>query len=58
MSGSVITPEVRARVRNIAIPIALALGRLGLTPNALTVMGFGIAIVAGVAASQQAWLLA
>lgn len=58
MSGSVITPELRARVRGIAVPIALALGRLGLTPNALTVIGFGIAVVAGVAASQQAWLVA
>jgi phosphatidylglycerophosphate synthase len=58
VSGSVITPELRARVRGIAVPIALALGRLGLTPNALTVIGFGIAVMAGVAASRQAWLLA
>lgn len=58
MSGSVVTPELRARVRGIAVPIALALGRLGLTPNALTVIGFGIAVVAALAAFQQAWLLA
>jgi phosphatidylglycerophosphate synthase len=58
VSGSVITPELRARVRGIAVPVALALGRMGLTPNALTVIGFGIAVVAGVAASQQAWLVA
>jgi phosphatidylglycerophosphate synthase len=31
---------------------------MGLTPNALTVIGFGIAVVAGFAASQQAWLAA
>ena len=58
MSGSVITPELRARVRGIAVPIALALGRMGLTPNALTVIGFGIAVVAAVAATQGAWILA
>jgi CDP-diacylglycerol--glycerol-3-phosphate 3-phosphatidyltransferase len=58
VSGSVITPELRARVRGIAVPIALALGRLGLTPNALTVIGFGISVVAALAASQQAWIVA
>ena len=58
MSGSVITPELRARVRGAAVPIALAFGRLGLTPNALTVLGFGISLVAAIAASQQAWILA
>jgi phosphatidylglycerophosphate synthase len=54
----VITPELRARVRGIAVPIALALGRMGLTPNALTIIGFGIAVVAAVAAAQGAWVLA
>jgi phosphatidylglycerophosphate synthase len=39
-------------------PIALAFGRLGLTPNALTVIGFLIACVAAIAAALQAWLLA
>jgi phosphatidylglycerophosphate synthase len=56
MIGSVVTPELRARVRGIAVPIALALGRLGLTPNSLTVLGFVIAVVAAIAASQQAWI--
>ena len=58
MIGSVVSPELRARVRGAAVPIALAFGRMGLTPNALTVIGFGIAVVAGFAASQQAWLAA
>jgi CDP-diacylglycerol--glycerol-3-phosphate 3-phosphatidyltransferase len=58
VSGSVISPELRARVRGLAVPIALAFGRLGLTPNALTVIGFGISVVAAVAAAQQSWLLA
>jgi CDP-diacylglycerol--glycerol-3-phosphate 3-phosphatidyltransferase len=39
-------------------PFALALGRLGLTPNALTVIGFLIACVAAAAAASQAWLAA
>ncbi len=55
MSGSVVSPELRARVRGIAVPIALAFGRLGLTPNALTVIGFGIAVAAGAAAASEAW---
>jgi CDP-diacylglycerol--glycerol-3-phosphate 3-phosphatidyltransferase len=54
--SSIVSPEVRARVRGVAVPIALALGRLGFTPNALTVVGFGISLVAAIAAAQQAWL--
>lgn len=42
----------------MAEPIARAFGRLGLTPNHLTFIGFGLAIVAAVAAAQQAWLAA
>jgi phosphatidylglycerophosphate synthase len=56
--GSVVSPELRARVRVLAVPVALALGRLGLTPNALTVLGFGISVVAAIAAAQQAWIAA
>jgi phosphatidylglycerophosphate synthase len=40
------------------VPIALAFGKLGLTPNALTLIGFFIAILAAIAAGAQAWLLA
>ena len=58
MSGSIVTPELRARVRGLAEPIARGFGRLGLSPNQLTFIGFLIAIVAGVAASRQAWLAA
>lgn len=55
---SLVSPELRARVRGAAVPIALAFGRLGLTPNALTVIGFGIAVIAAIAAAQQAWVAA
>ena len=58
MIGSVVSPELRARVRGAAIPVALAFGRMGLTPNALTVIGFGIAVIAGFAAAQQGWIAA
>ena len=58
MTGSLVTPTTRQRVRNVANPIALALGRLGLTPNALTLIGFLGTSIAAVAASQQWWLAA
>lgn len=58
MSGSFVTPELRARVRSAADPIARGFGRLGFTPNHLTFIGFGIAIGAAVAAVYQAWLTA
>ncbi len=53
-----ISPETRARVRGMVVPIALAFGKVGLTPNALTLIGFGIAILAALAAAAQSWLLA
>jgi CDP-diacylglycerol--glycerol-3-phosphate 3-phosphatidyltransferase len=37
-------------------PIAVGLGRLGLTPNALTLIGFGIAIIAAGLAVVHLWL--
>jgi phosphatidylglycerophosphate synthase len=58
VTGSIVSPELRQRVRGIATPIAAGFGRLGLTPNHLTLIGFGIAIAAAVAAAQQAWLAA
>ncbi len=58
MSGSIVSPELRARVRGFATPIAVGFGRLGLTPNHLTLIGFGIAIVAAAAAWRESWLAA
>lgn len=58
MTSSIVSPELRAKVRSAAIPIALAMGRVGLTPNALTVIGFVISVVAAYAALQESWLLA
>ena len=58
MIGSLVSPALRARVRGFALPIALAFGRAGFTPNALTVAGFGISVVAAVAAGAGAWMAA
>ena len=58
MTGSLVSPATRDRVRGLATPIATALGRLGLTPNALTLIGFVGTCVAAWAAAEQRWLLA
>ena len=55
---SILSIDVRARVRAIAEPIARAIGRTGLTPNHLTFIGFGIARVAAVAAAANQRLAA
>lgn len=56
--GSLVSPTIRARVRDGVEPIARLFGRVGLTPNALTLIGFAIAIVAAAAAASQMWLWA
>jgi CDP-diacylglycerol---glycerol-3-phosphate 3-phosphatidyltransferase len=48
----------RARVRAAVVPLAVALGRAGLTPNALTLIGFAGTCVAALAAAAQAWAVA
>lgn len=58
MTGSVVSPALRQRVRDLATPIARGLGRLGLTPNALTLIGFLGTCAAAFAAAMQAWLVA
>src|SRR3989475_2843414 len=55
---SFVSPELRARARLVAVPVALVLGRLGLTPNALTLVGFLGTCLAAIAAASQAWVLA
>jgi CDP-diacylglycerol--glycerol-3-phosphate 3-phosphatidyltransferase len=58
VTGSLVSPATRDRVRGLATPIATALGRLGLTPNALTLIGFIGTCVAAFAAANQWWLVA
>ena len=58
MSGqSFVSQRTRAKVRSAITPIALAAGKLGLTPNALTVIGFLISAGAAAAAAAQLWLV-
>ena len=51
-----ISNDSRTRIKKIFEPIALGLGRLGLTPDALTVVGFVITVVGAVLVAQQLWL--
>jgi CDP-diacylglycerol--glycerol-3-phosphate 3-phosphatidyltransferase len=55
---SFVSPATRDRIRGLAVPVALALGRLGLTPNMLTIIGFLGTCAAAIAAANQAWLAA
>jgi CDP-diacylglycerol--glycerol-3-phosphate 3-phosphatidyltransferase len=55
---SVISGSFRNRVRTGIEPIARMLGRTGVTPNLLTLIGFAIAILAALAASTEGWILA
>ena len=56
MTRSLVSPATRQRVRDLATPVATALGRIGLTPNALTLIGFVGTCVAAFAAASQWWL--
>ena len=58
MTGSIVTADLRARVRGLAVPIARGFGRLGLSPNRLTLIGFGIALLAAGVAAGQLWVTA
>lgn len=49
--------DARDRVKHTFEPLALALGRAGLTPDALTLIGFGITVLGALALLAQAWLV-
>jgi CDP-diacylglycerol--glycerol-3-phosphate 3-phosphatidyltransferase len=51
-----ISSDTRTRVRKVGEPIAVFLGRLGLTPDGLTLIGFGITAVGGVLLANQLWV--
>lgn len=48
----------RDRWRTRMEPVARGFGRVGLTPNALTLIGFGIAVLAAYLAAERSWLYA
>jgi len=55
--GSLVSPETRTRVRKLGEPVALFFGRLGLTPNGLTLIGFAITTVGAVLVGLEAWIV-
>jgi phosphatidylinositol phosphate synthase len=52
-----ISNDSRGRIKKVFEPIALGMGRLGLTPDALTLIGFGITVVGAVLLAGQQWLV-
>jgi len=52
-----ISNESRGRIKKVFEPIALGMGRLGLTPNGLTLIGFGISVVGALLLAGQQWLV-
>ena len=46
----------RSRIKRLGEPVALALGRAGLTPDGLTCIGFGITAVGAVLLANELWL--
>jgi phosphatidylglycerophosphate synthase len=56
--GSFTNAEQRQAVKSAFEPVALFFGRLGLTPNGLTLLGFAITFLAAVLAGLQLWLIA
>jgi CDP-diacylglycerol--glycerol-3-phosphate 3-phosphatidyltransferase len=52
-----ISNETRGRIKRVFEPIALGMGRLGLTPDGLTFIGFGITALAAAALALQLWLV-
>ena len=51
-----LSDESRSRVKKVFEPIALGMGRLGLTPDALTLIGLAITVVGGLLLAQRLWL--
>ncbi len=52
-----ISNDTRSRVKKAGEPIALFFGRLGLTPDGLTLVGFGITAVGALLLGLQLWVL-
>jgi phosphatidylglycerophosphate synthase len=52
-----ISNESRSRIKQVFEPIALGMGRLGLTPDALTLIGFGITVVGAALLAADLWLV-
>ena len=51
-----ISNPTRSRIKRLGEPVALALGRAGLTPNGLTLTGFVVTAAGAVLLANQLWL--
>jgi CDP-diacylglycerol--glycerol-3-phosphate 3-phosphatidyltransferase len=56
--GSLLTANERSQIKRIGEPIALVLGRIGFSPDALTLVGFGIVLVATAQVAIGNWAIA
>lgn len=56
--GSLVSNDLRNSLRARVEPFARGLGRVGLTPNAVTVLGFLVAAIGGLLAGLQLWFAA
>jgi len=56
--GSLLTTDERSQIKRIGEPIALLLGRIGFSPDALTLVGFGIVLVATAQVALGNWAIA
>jgi phosphatidylglycerophosphate synthase len=52
-----ISNESRDRIKKVFEPIALGLGRTGLTPNGLTLLGFAITALGSILVGAQVWVV-
>ncbi|NDE81518.1 MAG: CDP-alcohol phosphatidyltransferase family protein [Actinobacteria bacterium] len=56
--GSLFTTSERTKIKRIGEPIALMLGRIGFSPDALTLVGFGIVLIATAQVALGNWAIA
>lgn len=56
--GSLLTTSERTKIKRIGEPIALLLGRIGFSPDALTLVGFGIVLIATAQVALGNWAVA
>ncbi len=52
-----ISNDSRTRIKRVFEPLALGMGRVGLTPDGLTLIGFGITVIGAILLGAQLWLL-
>jgi CDP-diacylglycerol--glycerol-3-phosphate 3-phosphatidyltransferase len=51
-----ISNQTRSRIKRLGEPVALALGRAGLTPNGLTLAGFAVTTIGALLLANGLWL--